>query len=67
MEVVAYAAGLAVVACLIVVVVALCTAAGRADAMAAARNLDGRSSGAPAETGLVDDRTALDARKAASA
>jgi hypothetical protein len=64
MQVLAYATGIAVVICLILATLALCAAAGRADAMAADRNVDKRSSRAGVEEGLVDDRTALDARKA---
>jgi hypothetical protein len=52
--------GFAVVACLILVMAALCSVAGRADAMAAARTVDERIS----EAGLADDRTACDARTA---
>jgi hypothetical protein len=64
MHLVAYATGLAVLACLILLVVALCSAAGRADAMAAARKLDERMTPAEPPADLTDDRTALDARKA---
>lgn len=64
MHVLAYAMGFSAVACLIMMMVALCTAAGRADAMAATRSMDERTSRAAAEAGLVDDGTALDARRA---
>ncbi len=64
MQVLAYATGLAVVMCLILATVALCAAAGRADAMATAHHVDERTSRDGVEEGLVDDRTALDARKA---
>lgn len=64
MQVLVYATGVAVVACLILATVALCVAAGRADAVAADRGVDGRSSRLGADEALVDDRTALDARKA---
>ncbi len=64
MQVLAYATGIAVVICLILATLALCAAAGRADAMAADRPVDERSRRLAAEEGLVDDRTALDARKA---
>lgn len=64
MQVLAYATGIAVVMCLILATLALCAAAGRADAMAADRQVDERSSAVAVEAGLVDDRTALDARKA---
>ncbi len=63
-QVLAYATGIAVVICLILATVALCAAAGRADAMTIAGDMDERSSRATAEAGLVDDRTALDARRA---
>jgi hypothetical protein len=56
--------GFAVVACLILVMVALCAAAGRADAMAAARTVDERMSEAGAQAALADDHTACDARTA---
>jgi hypothetical protein len=64
MQVLAYATGIAVVICLILATVALCVAAGRADAMTTADQVDERSIREGAEVGLVDDRTALDARKA---
>jgi hypothetical protein len=64
MQVLVYATGIAMVVCLIGATIALCAAAGRADVMAADRILDERSSRPGAEDGLVDDRTALDARKA---
>ena len=64
MQVLAYATGIVVVICLILATLALCAAAGRADAMAVDRQMDERSSRAAAEEVLVDDRTALDARKA---
>jgi hypothetical protein len=64
MQVLVYATGIAVVSCLILATIALCVAAGRADAMAADRHADERTSRPAAEEGLVDDRTALDARKA---
>jgi hypothetical protein len=64
MQVLAYATGIAVVICLILATLALCAAAGRADAMATDLRVDERSSRLAAEDGLVDDRTALDARKA---
>jgi hypothetical protein len=64
MQVLAYATGIAVVICLILATVALCAAAGRADAMATVGSVDERLSRAAAQEGLVDDRTALDARKA---
>ncbi len=64
MQVLAYATGFAVVACLILVVAALCTAAGRADAMAAAQRVDERCSEAGVQGALADDHTACDARTA---
>jgi hypothetical protein len=64
MQVLAYGTGIAVVICLILATLALCAAAGRADAMAADGPVDERSRPLAAEDGLVDDRTALDARKA---
>ena len=64
MQVLVAMTGVAVVMCLTLVAVALCTAAGRADATAADRRVDKRSSFPGEEEGLVDDRTALDARKA---
>jgi hypothetical protein len=64
MQVLAYATGIAVVMCLILATIALCAAAGRADAMAAVHHVDERMSRRGEEAGLVDDRTALDARKA---
>jgi hypothetical protein len=64
MQVLAYATGIAVVICLILATLALCAAAGRADAMATDLHVDERSRHVAAEEGLVDDRTALDARKA---
>jgi hypothetical protein len=64
MQVLAYATGFAVVMCLILATIALCAAAGRADAMATAHHVDERTSPEGVEEGLIDDRTALDARKA---
>jgi hypothetical protein len=64
MQVLAYATGIAVVVCLILATLALCAAAGRADAMSAVGPVDERSKLPAAQEGLVDDRTALDARKA---
>jgi hypothetical protein len=65
MQVLAYATGFAVVICLILATVALCVAAGRADAMAIVSQVDERlSSDGVHEVGLADDRTALDARTA---
>jgi hypothetical protein len=65
MSAVAYAAGVAAVACLILVTVALCVTAGRADATATVpEGVDGRSSQAAADMPLIDDHTAFDARKA---
>lgn len=64
MQVLVYATGIAVVTCLILATVALCAAAGHADIVAADRNVDKRSSLREAQEALVDDRTALDARKA---
>lgn len=63
-QVLAYATGIAVLVCLILAVLALCAAAGRADAMAIDLHVDERLSRAVGEEGLVDNRTALDARKA---
>jgi hypothetical protein len=65
MPAVAYVASVAVVVCLILGTVALCLAAGRADAMAAvSEGVDERSSRATTEASLVDDHTAFDARQA---
>jgi hypothetical protein len=64
MQVLAYATGIAVLVCLILATLALCAAAGRADAMSSVRPVDERSSRPVEQEGLVDDRTALDARKA---
>jgi hypothetical protein len=64
MQVLAYATGIAVVICLILATLALCAAAGRADVMATDLHVDERLRHVAAEEGLVDDRTALDARKA---
>jgi hypothetical protein len=63
-QVLAYAMGIAVAISLVGAMVALCVAAGHADAMASHRHADKRSSHSGAEEDLVDDRTALDARKA---
>ncbi len=64
-QVLAYATGIAVLVCLILATLALCAAAGRADAKAVELRVDERlSRAAAAGKGLVDDRTALDARKA---
>jgi len=64
MQVLVYATGIAVAVCLVLVTIALCAAAGRADAMAADRRLDEHTSRPEAQGALADDRTALDARKA---
>jgi hypothetical protein len=64
MDVLAYVAGFVAVASLTVVMVALCAAAGRADALAGIKDVDERSLPAAAEGDLADDRTALDARRA---
>ena len=66
-QVLAYATGIAVLVCLMLATLALCAAAGRADAMAVDVRADerlSRAAAAAADKGLVDDRTALDARRA---
>ncbi len=64
-QVLAYATGIAVLVCLVLAVLALCAAAGRADAATIDLRMDERMSRvAAAEECLVDDRTALDARNA---